>query len=208
MKSSRFIFIYLILILTGLYINMHSDIEVPVNRPLVEFPTENSGWKMTSQSSFSENILKILKPSDYLVRRYAGPDNAVAELYIGYHSGAKGIGQVHSPKQCLPGGGWNRLKEDKVAVDVPGGKVNLVRAVYQKGDSKELFLYWYKVKGKTLDDEYSLKLSQITNSILYRRKDAAFVRISVPFETEEKAAFDGAVKFVQAFAPAVDEFLP
>ena len=87
-------------------------------------------------------------------------------------------------------------------------KLDLVKAVYQWGTRKELFLYWFQVGGKSLSDIYSLKIEEIINSILYRRKDSAFIRIAVPFDVNEEEAFSTGIKFVKEFYPAIEEFLP
>lgn len=95
-----------------------------------------------------------------------------------------------------------------MALDVSGTKVNLVQAVYQKGDRRELFLYWFQVQDKTISDEYSLKIAEITNSIINRRRDASFIRISIPFESDEQGAVATGERFVKDFMPALREFLP
>jgi EpsI family protein len=205
---SKFLTVYALLAITALYLNLHSDIAVPTNRPFSEFPVENRGWRMVSQSEFSDNVLSVLKPTDYLYRQYTGPDGANVSLYMGFHGGGKGSGGIHSPKHCLPGSGWYEVSSSNTSVDLPGGKVGLVRAVYQKGESSELFLYWFQVKGRALTDEYSLKLAEITNSVRYRRKDSAFIRVSVPFGADEKKAMGTAVRFLLDFYPVIQEFLP
>lgn len=207
-KIPRFVLVYLILIAAGAYISLHSDLEVPINRPLRDFPVERMGWTMVTQSTFSDKIVALLKPTDYMARRYKGPNGEVVDIYVGYHSGAKGVGEVHSPKQCLPGGGWERVREEKIKVDAEGGPITLVSALYQKAESKDLFLYWYKVKGGYLSDEYSLKASQIVNSILYRRRDASFIRVSVPYDGNEANAIAGGIDFIKVFSPVLNEFLP
>jgi EpsI family protein len=73
---------------------------------------------------------------------------------------------------------------------------------------KELFLFWFQVKGKVMSDEYSLKIYQILNSILYGRKDSAFIRISVPVGDDENKAFLSGMKFLKDFYPVIQEFLP
>lgn len=207
-KNKRFFIVYILIIIVGLYINLHADISVPTNKPLHEFPLMNHGWKMISQSTFTEGELNVLKPTDYMFRDYVSPDGRHVNLYIGYHGGGKGTGGIHSPKHCLPGSGWFKVVEKEMNLDVGNKKIDMVKAIYQKGEGKTLFLYWYQVKGKSLSDEYSLKLSEIVNSILYRRRDSAFIRISVPFETDEEKAFSTAIKFIKDFYPAIQEFLP
>jgi len=207
-KTSRFIIVFILLAIAGLYINLHADITVPMNKPFTEFPTVSQAWRMSSQAEFSDNVLNVLKPTDYLSRQYQGADGARVALYIGYHGGGKGSGGIHSPKHCLPGSGWYEVSSKRDHLEVNGERINLVRAVYQKGESKEMFIYWFHVKGRTLSEEYSLKLAEITNSFLYRRRDSAFIRVSVPFETDEQGAAAVGERFVRDFYPVIREFLP
>jgi EpsI family protein len=208
-KSSRFVIVFILLAGAGLYINLHADITVPMNKPFSQFPLAIKEWKMVSQAEFSATVLDVLKPTDYLYRTYAGGDGRQAQLYIGYHGGGKGGGEIHSPKHCLPGSGWYEATTRKTSLDVGGRTIDLVETVYQKGDSKELFLYWFQVKERSITNEYSLKLSEIVNSMLYRRRDASFVRISVPVvQGELEQATTTGEKFVRDVYPAIREFLP
>lgn len=203
-KNTRFLIVCLLLILAGLYINLHSDVEVPLNRPFKEFPMEHKGWHMVSESQFSDEVLNVLKTTDYMLRKYIGSDKMPVYLYVGYHDGGKDSGEIHSPKNCLPGSGWFKLTEDKMNID----DIKLIKAIYQKGKDKELFLYWFNVRGKTLTNEFVLKYAEIKNSMFYRRKDASFIRVSVPFESDENKAFSIGKIFIKDFNPIIEEFLP
>lgn len=207
-NNSRFIIIYFLLGITALYIIFHSDIAVPMNKPFSQFPTIVNSWRMTSQAEFSEDTLNVLRPTDYLSRQYAAQDGSVVNLYLGYHGGGKGSRGIHSPKHCLPGSGWNEVSSEKRSIDAGGKKINLVRAVYQKGESRELFLYWFQVGEKSLSDEYSLKLSEILNSVTNRRRDSTFVRVSFPIENDEKKAMDLCTQFIRDFFPVIQEYMP
>lgn len=204
----KFTIIYLLFGLVALYLNTHADISVPSNRPLAEFPRTQADWRMTGQSEFSTGVLDVLKAADYMSRQYTDATGSKLSFYLGYHSGGKGTGGIHSPKHCLPGSGWFEVSTKRGVLDLGKEQLQVVRAVYQKGEQKELYLYWFQVKGKTLSDEYSLKLAEITNSFLYRRRDAAFIRISVPFETDEAKALAQSERFVREFYPVIQEFLP
>ncbi len=207
-KNSRFAIVYIMLLLTALFINSHAEISVPMNRSFQEFPISKGVWKMKYEAVFSEEILSVLRPTDYMSRTYSGPGRTRVDLYIGYHSGGDDSGPIHSPKNCLPGGGWEQLSEEIVPLEIGSSKIDIVKAIYNKGDSKELFFYWYKVKGKTLYSEYDLKAAQIVNSALHRRKDAAFIRVSVPFEDDEDKAVNVGTQFIQDYYSVIEEFLP
>ncbi|RII27487.1 MAG: EpsI family protein [Geobacter sp.] len=204
----RFVIVYMLLIAAGLYLYLHSDVTVPINKPLAQFPATVSKWHMTGESFLSDDVQQVLKATDVLYRQYTGPSGKRVSLYIGYHGGGKGTGEIHSPKHCLPGSGWYELSSQRSMLVMEGEKLNLVRAVYQKGESKELFLYWFVAKGRTVNDEYSLKMSEITNSLLYRRRDTAFVRISIPFDTDERGSLETGERFIKDFYPIIKMYLP
>ena len=203
-----FLAVYALLIAVGLYLGLHRDFGVPMKKPFDQFPGSVSGWRMTDESSLSAEVQAVLKASDVLMRQYVSARGERVQLYIGYHDGGLGAGEIHSPKQCLPGSGWLELSSSRTRIPAAGGELNLVRAVYQKGDSKQLFLYWYQVRGGSISDEYSLKMAEIANSVLYRRRDAAFIRVSVPFGENEQQAVALGERFVGDFYPTIRSFLP
>lgn len=204
----RFISLFVMLSVVALYLNLHKDLVVPMNKSFDQFPRGLSGWRMTQDFPMSENIQKVLMATDTLTRRYESAEGKTVDLYIGYHGGGKDSGEIHSPKNCLPSGGWHEISTKRRILDVSGSKIDLVQAVYKKGDSKQLFLYWFQVQDKTVSDEYSLKIAQITNSMLNRRRDASFVRISVPFEVDESGAMLLGERFAKDFYPVIQSYLP
>ena len=208
LKNSRFIFIYVFLLVAGYFVHTHEDLTVPVNKPFSEFPMAVNNWKMVSESVFDQAILDNLRPTDYLVRRYRGIEDTDVALYIGYHAGGKDSGPIHSPKNCLPGSGWFQLNSREEMLKMGGGDHNVMLTTYQNGEDKELFLYFFYVKGAVLTDEYALKFDTIKNSMLYRRRDAAFIRVSIPFESDQSYTEDIGLKFIKDFYPVIKEFLP
>lgn len=206
--NRRFVTLIILMVVTGVYINVHSDFKVPLNRPFSAFPAAHAGWRMTGESFFSAGVLDVLKPTDYLYRQYVDEAGRRVVLYVGYHSGGKGSGAIHSPKHCLPGSGWFEASSEKGSVEVGDGDINVIRAVYQKGDARELFVYWFQVRDRTLSNEYSLKLAEITGSFFHRRRDTAFVRISVPYREDGGQAVETAERFIRDFYPVITEYLP
>jgi len=205
---SRFFAVYLLLLGVLFYLQLHRDPGVPMKRSFAGFPSVVSQWRMTGESQLSAEVQAVLKASDVLMRQYVNARGDRVELYIGYHDGGQGSGEIHSPKHCLPGGGWLEISSSRTQLTVAGESLNLVEAVYQKGDRRELFLYWFQVRGKSLSEEYSLKVAEITNSVLHCRRDASFIRISVPFQGDQQQAARIGERFVSDFLPAIQEFLP
>lgn len=208
MKKFRFYVVYILLLGTALFVFLHEDVEVPVARPLDEIPIRLDGWTKVEETRFSEAVLKQLRPTDYLYRVYADDDRRSVSLYLGYHGGGPESGPIHSPKHCLPGSGWQNISEQSKTLTIGDEEVRLVEAVYQNGGQRELFLYWFQVKGATLTNEYALKLAEITNSILHNRRDSTFVRISVPYREGDLGALEVGERFVRDFYSHIKAVLP
>ena len=206
-KQLRFVITYMLLGLAALFIHTHENIEVPVNEPLTDISTDLAEWTMVGQYHFDAQVLEVLKPTDYLYRTYTDQAGNRVTLYLGYHSGGPDSGPIHSPKQCLPGGGWFKLFEEKRTIQVAGKELPFVQAVYQNDDHKEMFFYFFQVKGRVLTNEYSLKLAEITNSVFHKRRDSAFIRVSIPFQGELSEATEVGDRFLASIYPQIASVL-
>lgn len=207
-KKNRFVVIYVLLGLGIAYLFMHEDIAVPMNTPFAQFPVEHGEWRMSGQSHFSDGVLEQLRPADYLSRRYQDADGRTVDLYIGYHSGGKDSGPIHSPKHCLPGSGWQPISTRTTTLETRTGPLSLVQAIYSFGERYELFFYWFQVRDRSLTNEYALKLEEIRNSIFHRRRDSSFIRISIAYGANQAQAEETASRFVREFYPVIREYLP
>ncbi len=207
-KAWRFYLLFILLGVAAVYVYTRSEADVPINQPLASFPHRSGDWKMTGQARFDERVLAVLLPTDYLSRTYEDSQGRRLSLYIGFHNGGPESGPIHSPKQCLPGSGWNRLSEKVRHVTVNGVDVPYVSAIYQKDTEKQLFLYWFQVRDQILTNEYALKLAMVKDLVLSNRRDSAFIRLSVMATDGVDKASEVGEKFIRDFYPAIREALP
>ncbi len=178
---------------------------VPEAKKLALFPGRLGGWVMKGEVIFDAPVLRVLRPSDYLMRVYADGRGESIELYVGFHDGGPGSGPIHSPRNCLPGAGWELMNSRDMDLPTPAGSVRMVRAVYAKGAERSLFYYWYQVRGDSLTSDFALKLAELKGMLLERRRDAAFIRLHL----RENAGADAAVSdFLKAAYPELRRFLP
>lgn len=207
--ASRYLLVALLLLLAGVFVHRYGELSVPLNRPLAEFPRAIGGWKMLSEEHFDAPTLDVLRPTDYLSRTYIDKDNSRVRLYIGYHGGGEGSGEIHSPRNCLPGSGWYEVSSTPTQLKSGVKALTVVQAIYQKGEQRELFFYWFQVQDRVIGNEYFLKMAQVASSLWSRRRDAAFIRISVPGGEEDEAlALTIAQQFTRDAYPLIGEFLP
>jgi EpsI family protein len=204
----RYLTVYLLLGLAALFIQTHATHAVPVAQPLTGIPTQLGEWKMIRQTEFSPKVLAGLRPTDYLFREYVDSQGRNLSLYIGYHDGGPDSGPIHSPKHCLPGSGWHAVAEQTTQLAIAGEQLKVVQSLYAKGSSQEFFVYWYQVKGEVLTNEYALKIAEIRNAMLHRRKDSAFIRISVPDAANIADPASLAGDFITRVFPHIQAALP
>lgn len=207
-KPWRFYLLFILLGLAAVYVHTRSEAAVPINTPLELFPQRAGEWRMIGQARFDERVLAVLKPSDYLSRTYENKGGQRLSLYIGFHNGGPQSGPIHSPKQCLPGSGWNYLSNEVHTVTAGDLEVPYVGAIYQKDIQKQLFLYWFQVRDDILTNEYALKLAMVKNSVLANRRDSAFIRLSIMVDGDESKAVAIGEQFIRDFFPAINASLP
>jgi len=78
----------------------------PERKQFVEFPLELDGWQ--GKTGYLEaDIIDALKFTDYLMSDYHNAeDRAGINFYSAYYSSQKKGASAHSPRSCIPGGGW------------------------------------------------------------------------------------------------------
>jgi EpsI family protein len=185
---------------------------VPPVEPLLLFPSVIGEWLIYRDLPLEKEVLEVLKADDTLNRFYVNQTtHEMADLYIAYFRTQRYGQSPHSPKNCLPGSGWEPVKEDFLSVSVPDWDMPITvnRYVVQHGDQKSVTLYWYQSHNRVIAAEYAAKFWAVADSIRYRRSDTALVRIVVPvgpagIDVAERTA----TSFVQAVFPALLRQLP
>jgi EpsI family protein len=197
---------------TAFYATALRDEDVPVVRPLASFPAEVSGWHIQQDVKIEQEVLDILKADDTLNRVYINPaGNAAGYLFIAFFKTQRYGQTPHSPKNCLPGSGWEPLESEPIRIDIAGRAEPIVsnRYVVARGEEKSVVLYWYQSRNRIIASEYSAKFWLIVDSIRYHRSDSSLVKIVVPVSNGDTAAATRvAIEFAQAMFPAISRQLP
>ena len=180
----------------------------PLASPLIAFPREIGDYRLAQEGYVDKETLEVLRADDTLTRFYTGPLGS-ATLFIAYFRTQRQGQSPHSPKNCLPGAGWQQEESGKVDVQVPGETININHFVVSKGTNKSLVLYWYQSQGRVIADEFAAKFYLVSNSIRNHRSDTALVRVvvAVPPGEDNNAEILGR-DFVRAAYPAVRDYLP
>ena len=161
--------------------------------------------------ALSKDEAQAVAVTSYVVRLYQGPDSARGPgvtLYVGYYDRQTQGRTIHSPKNCLPGAGWEPLASRADTVATAAGPVTVNRYLLQRKQERALVLYWYQGRGRVAWNEYGVKWDLLRDAAIKRRSDEALVRIVVPVRTSEEDAQALGERMARAVVPAVFAALP
>ncbi len=113
-----------------------------------------------------------------LQRLYRHRDGRQVFLFLAYFKEQQVNSQIHSPRHCVPGGGWTVKGLEPARVDLPSGELSCSRMLIERDGHARQLVYWFRTRGGTVTGEYALKWDLIQNSIARRPTDAIFVRFS------------------------------
>ena len=157
-----------------------------------------------SDQVLSADEERVAGVSDYLLRAYG----TSLSVYVGYYDRQTEGRTIHSPRNCLPGAGWEALTSSAVAIEGPSGPVTVNRYLIRKGGTQALVLYWYQGRGRVEANEYRVKVDLLRDALLRRRTEEALVRIVVPVTDTEVRAMEQGKRAAQEVLAAVARALP
>ncbi|PCJ30696.1 MAG: VPLPA-CTERM-specific exosortase XrtD [Gammaproteobacteria bacterium] len=164
------------LLITGLLVTQLMDKRtelIPEHKEFVNFPVELEGWQGKHEKLDKEVVTK-LKMTDYLLANYQSEKNQPAvNFYVAYYETQRKGVSPHSPRVCIPGGGWEI--NDLQRTSAGGHPVN--RVIIKKGSQRQLVYYWFQGHGRIIANEYINKWYLLIDSIVKNRTDGALVRI-------------------------------
>ncbi|MGA2184724.1 MAG: exosortase C-terminal domain/associated protein EpsI [Bryobacteraceae bacterium] len=207
---ARVVTLMLVLHAVLFYTLSHGEVVLLV-RPLAEFPRQIAGWRMIQDGVIDQETLKILKADDYLTRDYVSPSSPQAvNFYVAFFRTQRTGQTPHSPKNCLPGGGWVPSVSSIVEIPIAGRPepIRVNQYIVAKGPSRDVVMYWYQSHGRVVASEYAAKIYVVADALRYNRTDTALVRVVVPITGSDDDAVRVARDFIVSFFTPLAQFLP
>ena len=184
----------------------------PVRKEFVEFPVELGAWK--GRAEILEQVyIDALKFSDYVMYYYEREgDKGSVNFYSAYYASQKKGASAHSPRSCIPGGGWQiaSLKSHFIPnVSVGDQQLKVNRLVIQKGEYKQLVYYWFQQRGRIITNEYLMKWYLFWDSITKNRTDGALMRLTTSLEPGQdiSVADERLENFSKHISPLIPEYV-
>jgi exosortase D (VPLPA-CTERM-specific) len=153
---------------------------IPSRADFSAFPMQLGDW--TGREDRLEQIyVNALKLDDYIIADYANGTGKPVNFYVAYYGSQSKGESAHSPRSCLPGGGWriSELTQQPVdGVTVSGMPLRVNRVVIKKGDFTQLVYYWFQGRGRVITNEYMVKWFLFWDALTRSRTDGALVRLT------------------------------
>ena len=164
-----------------------------------------------TEERFEEYAYEVLKADTTTLRMYRTIEGEVYWLFMAYFSSQKYGSQIHSPKHCLPGGGYKIQTIEPFEIDLcDGRKLQASRLLIANPRRKEIMFYWFETRSGVISSEYALKLDLMKNSVSLMPTDAAICRVTMPLslEADFDKATQQAVEFIRQIYPSMLSSLP
>ena len=210
---AHYVFVFLLggIVMASLYASGREDV-IPERKDFSGFPSTFGDWK--GKADRLEDIyLRGLKLDDYIIADYVNNDGTGINFYVAYYASQQAGEAAHSPRSCIPGGGW-LVKEHKVIevekVLVSGKPLSLNSLVIKKGDYTQLVYYWFQQRNRIITNEYMVKWYLFVDALTKNRTDGALVRVTTLVKPNEdlELAEKNLQSFIKDTMPMLGEYIP
>lgn len=207
------VIILLIVLLAATGINAYfskPDISLP-RKSLAEFPRTFGDWKVIGEHQIDQSSMSILQVDDYFMRDYQNSRGEIISLYIGYFKSQREGKGIHSPRQCLPGAGWQPLSASTYQIPIQGHYPRTITAnkfIMGKGLNQQLYLFWYQGRGRGYASEYWNKIYLIWDGLTQKRTDGALIRLNSSTSENYQETLNHQIQFIDFFFPILKNYIP
>lgn len=197
----------------GIAISLVNEREeiIPDRQQFAEFPLEIESWKGI-RGTLGNDVLGTLKLNDYFIADYKNNNGDRVNFYAAYYETQRSGQAAHSPKSCIPGGGWQiKNFSTKPGVISSNGVDEGVNRLYiAKGDNAQLVYYWFPQRGRIITNEYMVKLLLFWDALTRNRTDGSLVRLTTSVSPGEdlKKADERLLNFVYQVEPLMHKYMP
>ena len=193
----------------------HLDARQEVASPrqaFLDFPLTIESWEGHS-SSLDQQFIDILRFDDYFLADYhdtQNPDYPI-NLYVAYYKSQRSGQSIHSPKSCIPGGGWTITSSTTVSIPTKTGQAfDANEVMITKDDAHQLVIYWFQQRQRIQTNEYLVKLFLLWDSLTKGRTDGALIRLTamIPPGKDEESVRHQLIQFAKLAQPTLVPYLP
>ena len=172
---------------------------------LVSFPLQLNEW-VGSDDKIEANVADKLGFTEYVMINYQNLEFRPVNFYVAYYASQRKGVSPHSPKVCIPGGGWEIADFSRTRVD----QMPVNRVVIRKGTQDQIVYYWFEERGTPVANEYVKKWMLFKDALILNRTDGSLIRVTTPVMSDETLADADlrAQEFIRISKKELSQLLP
>jgi EpsI family protein len=163
---------------------------VPLAAPIEGILPSMSGYGVYSQKIGDEER-RIAGMTSYVARAYTRDSLVAFSTLVSYYDRQTRGKSIHSPRNCLPGAGWEVLAGETQVVSANGAAYRINRYVLKNGAARAVVFYWYQGRGRVVASEYAVKWNLLKDAAFRGHTEEALVRVVVPVKVSTAGAAPG-----------------
>jgi EpsI family protein len=166
----------ILLVGCGLIWQTHTQQPVPLAAPLTTVLASVPGYTVHDQH-VTEEERRVAGMTDYVARAYAQDTIVAFTTLVSYYDRQSQGKTIHSPRNCLPGAGWEVLRSGTRAVEADGVSHVVNHYTLKNGPATAVVYYWYQGRGRIVASEYRVKWNLLRDAALLGHTEEALVRV-------------------------------
>jgi EpsI family protein len=197
MKLSKRFGITVVLLFGALAVSGSSGLRTarPLAHPLGSIAGRIGNWIGTDDTPLPDRIVASLGSTSYVTRTYRDGTQEMS-LFVAFYANQRAGESMHSPKYCMPGGGWEMLNSGKTSVSSNGRRIDVNNYILYRAGDRMRMLYWYQGPYRVVASEYWAKLYLLWDTARSGQTAGSIVRVTTaeqPGALERSMGFAGRV---------------
>ncbi|MBF0621456.1 MAG: EpsI family protein [Magnetococcales bacterium] len=194
----------LITVFVGMSLTLRQQtIRTPSRQSLATLPQKLSVW-WGEDVPVDRIMMAKLNPDEWINRRYLSDQGDIIHLYGIYASDLRQATAVHSPRHCLPAGGWSIIEHQQKQLGIGAG-LTVNRTIVQQGMHRQLVYYWFIGRGRSIAGDIIMKWSLFQDVLLRGRAEGGLIRIITDANDQ---ADDLILDFIGHLEPTLSNHFP
>ncbi len=159
-------------------LHTRAQLAVELVMPLSTVLDTVPGYRSKDQK-VSDEERRVAGMSSYVARVYSVDSTIAFTTLVSYYERQTQGKTIHSPRNCLPGAGWEILNGGTKSVMADGAAHTVNHYVLKNGASTAIAYYWYQGRGRVVANEYQVKWNLLRDAALAGHTEEALVRVVV-----------------------------
>ena len=170
---------------------------VPLAAPLDGVLPTVDGYRARNQK-ISDDERRVAGMTNYVARVYSRDSVLAFTTLVSYYDRQTRGKTIHSPRNCLPGAGWEVVSGGTETLKANGASYVINRYILRNGHTQAVVYYWYQGRGRVVASEYTVKWNLLRDAALRGHTEEALVRVVVPIQPAAVDSRGGEIRFAEA----------